>query len=136
MFGESDIYLADAGNHLIKFVDGNSGATRTLAGTGAKGMLDGVGELASFYKPSAVAISEDGETLYIADTNNHAIRRMSTSTYEVDTIWSVRSSYQAELATNAGNVSGIWSPMGLAIWPESAAAVSYTHLTLPTILLV
>jgi hypothetical protein len=50
----------------------------------ADGSADGVGSAARFFRPGgAVAL---GGFLYIADTGNHTIRRMSISTGEVTTL--------------------------------------------------
>lgn len=46
----------------------------TLAGTGSPGLVDGSFELAQFSEPSGVCMSQEGNALYVADTNNHAIR--------------------------------------------------------------
>jgi len=117
--------MSDTGNHVIKSVDRGSGAVDTVAGKrGVKGLVDGRGGEAAFYNPQGVAVAPDGN-LYIADMTNHAIRRMSTRSREVDTIWSGRSSSQAESSTELiggvmtyqlGNVTGLWSPTSLAVW--------------------
>ena len=53
---------------------------------GAPGYADGVGASASFNEPSGLALSPDGGTLYIADTNNGAIRLLDTATSSVTTL--------------------------------------------------
>ncbi len=49
----------------------------TLAGTGARGFVDGPPKTAMFSGPSAVAIDKFG-ILYVADTGNNAIRKIDT----------------------------------------------------------
>ena len=56
----------------------------TLLGTGEPGYLDGEGSRALFHEPSGVSIA--GGRLYIADTNNHAIRVADLGTLEVSTL--------------------------------------------------
>lgn len=75
-------YVADKGNHVIRRV----GATDviTLAGNGFAGFADGIGGLAQFDSPSDV--TGDGGNLYVVDTGNHAIRRVSLATFEVTTL--------------------------------------------------
>lgn len=70
-----NVYVADAGesNRLRKITP--EGIVSTLAG-GAEGFADGTGPAAAFNTPSALAIDEKGN-LYVADTGNHAIRRVT-----------------------------------------------------------
>lgn len=72
--GRNRIYIADTGNHRIRLID-ELGVISTIAGTGVAGYSgDGGPALAAqFNTPSDVAIAPNG-TLYVADTNNHAIR--------------------------------------------------------------
>eukprot|EP00808_Paulinella_micropora_P007274 g5004.t1 len=56
----------------------------TLAGSPTQsGSTDGVGNLASFFSPSAVAASPEGSTLYVADTNNHVLRTIDINSRQV-----------------------------------------------------
>ncbi|MBI4584508.1 MAG: cytochrome P460 family protein [Planctomycetes bacterium] len=70
------IYIADTGNHVIRRIDAD-GKIRTIAGIGQAG-YSGDGGPATAVKlntPSDVVVAPDG-TFYIADTNNHRIRRL------------------------------------------------------------
>ncbi len=85
------IYIADAGNHIIRYVDKNKPSSdyhyvSTFAGRPQKsGFLDGKGNNARFDSPRAIALDPQG-ILYIADYNNHCIRRIDPTTREVTTI--------------------------------------------------
>jgi sugar lactone lactonase YvrE len=69
------LYVADAGdNNRIRRV-GRDGRVSTLAGS-AEGFADGAGAAAQFHTPSGLALDRAGN-LYVADTGNHAIRRIS-----------------------------------------------------------
>ena len=46
----------------------------TLAGTGSSGSANGTGTSASFNYP--IGITTDGTNLYVADRNNHLIRKI------------------------------------------------------------
>lgn len=71
----TNLYIADTGNNRIRQVILSTGATSTLAGSGAAGSLDATtGTDATFYGPSG--ITTDGAYLYIADSTNHKIRRV------------------------------------------------------------
>ncbi|MBL8150295.1 MAG: hypothetical protein JNN15_10260, partial [Blastocatellia bacterium] len=75
------LYIADTYNHKIKVVDLKTVSCKTVFGDG-KGLEDG--QNAKFYEPSGLSIL--GRKLYIADTNNHAIRVADLNTKEVKTL--------------------------------------------------
>jgi len=76
------LYVADTYNHKIKAIGPRLATATTFLGTGTPGLRDG--ELAQFYEPGGVSIA-DGK-LYIADTNNHAIRVADLHTKQVTTL--------------------------------------------------
>ncbi len=68
------LFVADTGNHLIRKI--SNGQVSTAAGSGKLGFDDGDAKReASFRFPQSIAVTRDG-MLYIADTGNHAIRRL------------------------------------------------------------
>lgn len=69
------IYIADGGEANRIRVVRPDGAVSTLAG-GKEGFIDGLGAAAAFNTPSAIALDHLGN-LYVADTGNHAIRRIA-----------------------------------------------------------
>ncbi|MDA0832059.1 MAG: thioredoxin-like domain-containing protein [Planctomycetota bacterium] len=73
------LYIADSYNHKIKVLDLDKGVVRTELGTGDPGS-----ELSpiQFSEPGGLAIN--GQTLYIADTNNHRILKADRKTGEVE----------------------------------------------------
>ncbi|MEJ6005131.1 NHL repeat-containing protein [Paucibacter sp. AS339] len=69
------LYVADGGaNNRIRRIN-PAGLVSTLAG-GEEGFRDGLGAAAAFNTPSGLALDASGN-LYVADTGNHAIRRIS-----------------------------------------------------------
>jgi hypothetical protein len=76
------LYVADTYNHKIKAIGPRLATATTFLGTGKPGLRDG--EMAQFYEPGGVSIA-DGK-LYIADTNNHAIRVADLHTKQVTTL--------------------------------------------------
>jgi hypothetical protein len=78
------LYVADAYNHKIKLLDPDSGTVSTYAGSGESGFEDGPAESARFHEPSGLSIA--GSTLFVADTNNHAIRALDLEQHEVRTL--------------------------------------------------
>jgi len=51
-----------------------STAVTTVAGTGSSGSANGTGTSASFYYP--IGITTDGTNLYVAERENHLIRKI------------------------------------------------------------
>lgn len=72
---EGNLYIADGDNHCIRKVS-DLGEVTTYAGTNEAGFNDGIGSGARFSNPRALAIDKNG-ILYVADTGNHAIRRIN-----------------------------------------------------------
>jgi len=76
------LYVADAYNHKIKVCDHETREVRTFLGDGKRGREDGKNP--RFYEPSGLWAVDD--VLYVADQNNHAIRRYDARTGEVTTV--------------------------------------------------
>jgi DNA-binding beta-propeller fold protein YncE len=70
---DGKLYVADTYNNKIKMIDVEQQSCRTIAGTGQAGDQDAAdGGKATFNEPAGLSAA-DGK-LYVADTNNHAIR--------------------------------------------------------------
>lgn len=78
------VVVADTYNHRIKRLDPTTGNVRRWAGAGRPGHVDGLADAAMFYEPGGV--SATGTHVYVADTNNHAVRVISLATGEVSTL--------------------------------------------------
>jgi RHS repeat-associated protein len=78
---DGQIVIADAVNSLIRSVDpdlaasGSNQAVTTLAGTGIRGLTDGAGNVARFFMPRGLAIS-NSSAIIVADTGNQVLRRV------------------------------------------------------------
>lgn len=94
-----NIYVADEGNHTIRKIS-PAGVTSTLAGTaGSSGSADGTGGAARFNSPRGVA-TDSGGNLYVADSGNHTIRKITPAGL-VTTL--------AGMAGSSGNLNGTGS---------------------------
>jgi hypothetical protein len=69
-----NVYVADTYNHRIRVIT-PGGVTSTLAGT-MPGYADGGTATAAFNYPRGVRVAASG-VVYVADTNNHRIRKIS-----------------------------------------------------------
>jgi NHL repeat-containing protein len=72
---EGNLYIADVNNHRIRKVDTKLNIVTTIAGSG-KGYKDGDPLEAQFDQPWGVYLDKN-EFLYIADQNNHCIRKLA-----------------------------------------------------------
>jgi hypothetical protein len=71
----TNLYVADAGNNVIREVNIVTGTVSTLAGSGTAGSVDAIGNLASFWYPEGV--TTDGTFVYVTDTQNNTIREVT-----------------------------------------------------------
>ena len=78
------LFIADSNHHRIVIADLSTYEVLDVIGTGQRGLADGGFEETQFNKPQGMAL--DGETLYVADTNNHAIRAVDLAEKTVATI--------------------------------------------------
>ncbi|MCD4687555.1 MAG: redoxin domain-containing protein [Anaerolineae bacterium] len=78
------LYVADTYNNKIKRINPETRESTTFLGTGADGFADGAADEALFYEPGGLDFA--GGKLYIADTNNHAIRVADVATGTVTTV--------------------------------------------------
>jgi len=105
-----DLYVSDSGNNTIRKVT-TAGVTTTIAGTaGSSGSSDGSGTAALFSNPQGIV--ELGGDLYVSDSGNNTIRKVTTG----GTVTTVSGS-----AGNPGSADGIAtvarfrSPLGIAV---------------------
>jgi len=78
----TSLYVTDS--NTVRRVDIATRTVTTFAGSGdGAGLFDSVGRYADFYGPSGITIV--GNTLYVADTYNRAIRKIDIATRKVTT---------------------------------------------------
>lgn len=108
-----NLYIADAGNRRIRRVAPN-GTISTVAGSGVQGFSGdgGPAALATLNRPTSVLVDPAGN-LYIADSSNHRIRRVSPG----GTITTVAGNGLAGFGGDGGPAGGasLMFPLGLAL---------------------
>jgi len=77
------LFIADSNHHRI-VVASLEGQLQQVIGSGTAGQADGDFRSAQFNQPQGLAL--DGQVLYIADTENHLIRRADLAAGQVSTI--------------------------------------------------
>ena len=81
-YHDNVLYVADTYNHKIKKIGPATATSATYLGSGKPGRRDG--QEPEFYEPGGLSLAVG--KLYIADTNNHAIRVADLATGEVSTL--------------------------------------------------
>ncbi|HEX6183271.1 MAG TPA: thioredoxin-like domain-containing protein [Pyrinomonadaceae bacterium] len=76
------LFIADTYNHKLKVLDPKTRKVSTFAGTGKSGQTDGARP--EFYEPGGISIARG--RLYVADTNNHAVRVVDLATKQTATL--------------------------------------------------
>jgi DNA-binding beta-propeller fold protein YncE len=81
------LYLTDTDNHTIRTLDLTTGVVATIAGKATvSGTDDGIGGAARFAWPVALALDVPSQTLFISDTGNLSIRKMTLADLRVSTV--------------------------------------------------
>ena len=80
-FGDGKLYIADTYNNKVKVCDPRNRSVETFVGGVARGRSD---DPPRFNEPGGLSLA--GSTLYVADTNNHAIRAVDVESRKVRTL--------------------------------------------------
>src|SRR5713101_6139608 len=78
------LYIADSNHNRIVVVSLDDSSVTEVIGSGEIGLSDGSFETAAFNHPQGMAL--DGSILYVADTENHALRAIDLGKRTVTTI--------------------------------------------------
>ncbi|MFL6210189.1 MAG: thioredoxin-like domain-containing protein [Pyrinomonadaceae bacterium] len=84
LYADGVLYVTDTYNHKLKRLDPRARTVKTFAGTGQPGQTDGAPASVSFYEPGGLSLAHG--KLYVADTNNHAIRVVDMRTGQTSTL--------------------------------------------------
>ena len=77
------LFIADT-NHNRIVVTSLDGDLRQIFGSGQEALIDGPAHASAFNHPQGMTL--DGEVLYVADTENHAIRKVNLVSGTVETV--------------------------------------------------
>jgi sugar lactone lactonase YvrE/peroxiredoxin len=108
------LFVSDTNHHRIVVADLDGKIQETI-GTGAIGLKDGSFKQAEFYQPQGLALSGDGKTLYVADTENHAIRAVDLDKKTVATIAGNGHQFRAAEIAETAKAAELSSPWDLAL---------------------
>ena len=118
---DGSVFISDAGEAQRIRRIGVDGAVSTVAG-GTIGFADGMGSEARFDTPSGVAQGMDG-ALYVADTGNNAIRRVTAEGMVSTIVGGLAAGYQ----DGPSPVARFNAPVGIAVAPDGRVIVADTY---------
>lgn len=78
------LFIADSNHNRIVLTD-LDGVVQAVIGDGRSGLQDGTFETAQFFRPQGLTLT-DANTLYVADTENHALRKVDLAAETVETV--------------------------------------------------
>jgi sugar lactone lactonase YvrE len=113
---DGTIFVTDSNNSRIRKIT-NNGEVTTVAGSGI-GYADGLGATAKFYAPCGIVKDASG-TLFVADRNNHLIRKI-TSEGQVSTF----AGSTAGSLDGSGTLAKFNAPAGVAIASDGTLFVA------------
>lgn len=124
--GDGRIAIADSNHHRIVITDGQ-GQKLAVIGSGIAGSADGDFDDAAFQRPQGLAFDSTGQTLYVADTENHQLRAIDLRARTVRTIAGTGAKGRASVGGKALEV-GLRSPWDIAFAGDTLyVAMAGTH---------
>jgi hypothetical protein len=119
------LFIADTNHHRIVKA-GLDGSMQRTYGDGEPGLLDGPAQRAAFQQPQGMAST--GRTLFVADTENHAIRSIDLESGVVTTVAGTGEQALGAGAGGPGRSTALSSPWDVALaGPVLYIAMAGTH---------
>ncbi|MGK5695620.1 NHL domain-containing thioredoxin family protein [Streptomyces sp. URMC 128] len=108
--------VSDTTRHqLVELAEDGESVLRRI-GSGARGFTDGPSDTAAFNEPQGLALLDDGSVV-VADTVNHALRRLDLTTGEVTTLAGTgRQWWQGSPTSGPAREVDLSSPWDVALW--------------------
>ncbi len=116
------LYVADYGNSCIRAISTGAVVSTFSGQANNHGFLDGSATTALFNLPVAITLDAAG-ILWVADTHNHAIRRITPD----GTVFLMAGSGSAGNADGSGNAALFYLPCGIAATPAGNLVVADTY---------
>ncbi|WP_104817540.1 NHL domain-containing thioredoxin family protein [Kitasatospora sp. MMS16-BH015] len=125
-FFDGEVWIAMAGVHQLWAYDPVAGTVRVAAGTTNEGLVDGPVAEAWFAQPSGLAVSADGEKLWVADSETSAVRWVSRETGEVHTAVGT-GLFDFGHRDGAAEQALLQHPLGVTVLPDGSVAICDTY---------
>jgi len=105
--GDGKIVVADSSHNRLVVAD-SQGKTLATIGSGEAALQDGSFAQAAFWNPQGVFV--DGDLIYVADTNNHAIRLVDLKARTVSTLAGTGKQAAYQATGGSAKTSALSSP--------------------------
>jgi len=127
--GAGNVYIADSNNNRIRRVAAATSVITTIAGTGTAGVGGDGGPASAAQLNSPIGVAVDaGGNIYIADTQNHRIRKITAATGVISTFaGSGVAGYDGENRT--ATLARLYIPTSVAVDPAGNVFIAdrYNH---------
>lgn len=123
-FGDR-LWIAMAGVHQLWTYDPEGRAVRVAAGTTNEGLVDGPAAEAWFAQPSGLAVSADGERLWIADSETSALRWVDRDEHVHTAVGT--GLFDFGHRDGAASQALLQHPIGVTALPDGSVAISDTY---------
>ncbi|MFI1186599.1 NHL domain-containing thioredoxin family protein [Streptomyces californicus] len=123
-FGDR-LWIAMAGVHQLWTYDPESATVRVAAGTTNEGLVDGPAADAWFAQPSGLAVSADGERLWVADAETSALRWVDRDEYVHTAVG--EGLFDFGHRDGAAGQALLQHPLGVTALPDGSVAISDTY---------
>ena len=121
------LFVSDTNHHRIVVSD-FEGRVQEVIGDGQAGLVDGGFGEARFRQPQGLALSADGRVLYVADTENHAVRAVDFEAETVVTVAGTGEQSRDYSPSGRGRSTALSSPWDLArVNDKLLIAMAGTH---------
>ncbi|OKJ00005.1 NHL domain-containing thioredoxin family protein [Kitasatospora sp. CB01950] len=125
-FFDGAVWIAMAGVHQLWSFDPTAGTVAVAAGTTNEGLVDGPAPEAWFAQPSGLAVSADGERLWVADSETSALRWVARGAHQVHTAVGT-GLFDFGHRDGAAEQALFQHPLGVTVLPDGSVAVSDTY---------
>ncbi|MFE9302349.1 NHL domain-containing thioredoxin family protein [Streptomyces sp. NPDC006856] len=123
-FGDR-LWIAMAGVHQLWTYDPEGGTVGVAAGTTNEGLVDGPAAEAWFAQPSGLAVSADGERLWVADSETSALRWVDRDEHVHTAVGT--GLFDFGHRDGAAGQALLQHPIGVTALPDGSVAVSDTY---------
>ncbi|WP_286254818.1 NHL domain-containing thioredoxin family protein [Streptomyces graminofaciens] len=113
---DGDFLVSDTTRHQVVELGADGETVVRRIGAGERGFVDGAADTASFNEPQGLALLDDGSVV-VADTVNHALRRIDLATGEVTTLAGTgRQWWQGSPTSGPARETDLSSPWDVAVF--------------------
>jgi thiol-disulfide isomerase/thioredoxin len=106
------LFFTDSNHHRV-IVMSLAGAIQEVIGEGIVGFKDGGYETAQFFRPQGICYDPAENSLYVADSDNHAIRKIDLAAHIVSTLAGTGQQVTYPLIGGVGKTAALSTPWDL-----------------------